>query len=95
MDEPGKSPRVAVTDAWRTEQQAKREAYEAKRRAWMQRFERGAEGDSGAGEDAAVPMPGGPGADGGSAGPAHGAVRDRRRRQGGPVHDPRQARFVF
>ena len=26
--------RVVVSDAWRKEQQAKREAYEAKRRAW-------------------------------------------------------------
>ena len=41
----GNPSRVAVTDAWRKEQQAKREAYEAKRRAWVRTFERGDEVD--------------------------------------------------
>lgn len=35
MDVEEKPPRVVVTAAWRKEQQAKREAYEAKRRAWV------------------------------------------------------------
>ena len=45
MDEEQKPPRVVVTAAWRKEQQAKREAYEAKRRAWVRTFERGTEAE--------------------------------------------------
>jgi hypothetical protein len=45
MDVEQKPPRVVVTAAWRNEQQAKREAYEAKRRAWVQTFEHGAQAE--------------------------------------------------
>ena len=45
--------RVVVTDAWRKEQQAKREAYEAKRRAWARMLEHGDEA-----EEDEVPAPG-------------------------------------
>ena len=41
MDEKAKPARVVVSEAWRKEQQAKRAAYEAKRRAWVGTFESG------------------------------------------------------
>ena len=49
MDDEEKPPPIVVTAAWRKEQQAKRDAYEAKRRAWVRTFERG----TGAGEEEA------------------------------------------
>jgi len=89
MDEEEKPPRVVVTAAWRKEQQAKREAYEAKRRAWVRTFERGAEADE---DESSAP---------GETAPAdaletRGAgVIPRRGRRGGTVQDKRQARFTF
>ena len=82
-------PRVVVTAAWRKEQQAKREAYEARRRAWARTFERGAEAE----EDESP-------AQGETAPPdaleSRGAgVVPRRGRRGGTVQDKRQARFTF
>ena len=81
--------RVVVTDAWRKEQRAKREAYEAKRRAWARMLERGDEA-----EEDEVPAPAGPAvseaAETGRAG-----VRERRGRRGGTILDKRQARFTF
>ena len=53
MDDEEKPPPIVVTAAWRKEQQAKRDAYEAKRRAWVRTFERG----TGAGEEDS-PAPG-------------------------------------
>jgi hypothetical protein len=47
MEDQGKPSRVVVTDAWRKEQQAKRDAYEAKRRAWARSFERDGEAEEG------------------------------------------------
>ena len=89
MDVEGKPPRVVVTAAWRKEQQAKREAYEAKRRAWVRTFERGTEA-----EEDESPAPGE------TAPPdtreTRGAgVVPRRGRRGGTVQDKRQARFTF
>ena len=89
MDVEEKPPRVVVTAAWRKEQQAKREAYEAKRRAWVRTFERGTEA-----EEDESPAPG-------EAAPpdaleTRGAgVVPRRGRQDGTVLDKRQARFTF
>ena len=42
MAEDERPSRVVVTDAWRKEQQSKREAYVAKRRAWVRTLEYGA-----------------------------------------------------
>ena len=89
MDVEEKPPRVVVTAAWRKEQQAKREAYEAKRRAWVRTFERGAEADQE--ESAAL----------GKTAPSDvletrgTGVVPRRGRRGGTVQDKRQARFTF
>jgi len=89
MDVEEKPPRIVVTAAWREEQQAKREAYEAKRRAWVRTFERGAdaeEDESRAPGETAPP----------SALETRGAgVVPRRGRRGGTVQDKRQARFTF
>ena len=89
MDVEEKPPRVVVTAAWRKEQQAKREAYEAKRRAWVRTFERGAEAE----EDESP-------AQGETAASSALETRDargaaRRGRRGGTVQDKRQARFTF
>jgi hypothetical protein len=89
MDEKGKPPRVVVTEAWRKEQQAKRAAYEAKRRAWARRFESGAESD-----DEAPAASGGPAADGAAETDAT-AIPARRGRRGGTIQDSRQPRFTF
>ena len=90
MDVEEKPPRVVVTAASRKEQQAKREAYEAKRRAWARTFERGteAEGDESPAADETSP----PNAI--EAGDYAGVV-PRRGRRGGTVLDKRQARFTF
>jgi hypothetical protein len=81
--------RVVVTDAWRKEQRAKREAYEAKRRAWVRRVEHGDEAD----EDE-VPASGGP-AVSGAAKTGRAGIPERRGRRGGTILDKRQARFTF
>jgi len=89
MDVEEKPPRVVVTAAWREEQQAKREAYEAKRRAWVRTFERGAEADE---DESPTPRETAPP----DALETRGAgVVPRRGRRGGTVHDKRQARFSF
>jgi hypothetical protein len=89
MDEEQRPPRVVVTAAWRKEQQAKREAYEAKRRAWVGKFERGTEA-----EEDESPTPGEAEA---SSALEIGAARvaPRRGRRSGTVQDKRQARFTF
>jgi hypothetical protein len=87
MEEQGKPPRVVVTDAWRKEQQAKRDAYEAKRRAWARTLERGGEAEE---RDAVEP--------GGTAAVTETsdlANPERRGRRGGTIQDRRQARFGF
>jgi hypothetical protein len=89
MDEERKSPRVAVTEAWRKEQQAKRAAYEARRRAWTRRFESGSD----AGDDDTVAPDGAAEAGSGETGPRQAPVR--RGRRGGIIKDERQARFTF
>jgi len=86
MDEERKSSRVAVTEAWRKEQQAKRAAYEARRRAWTRRFESGSEADD---EPVAPDDPAAAGTG------ATDTVPARRGRRGGPIKDERQARFTF
>jgi hypothetical protein len=79
MEDQGKPSRVVVTDAWRKEQQAKRNAYEAKRRSWARTFERGGEA-----EEADVPAPGGMSAAG--AAEAGGAIiPERRGRRAGTI----------
>jgi hypothetical protein len=90
MDEEGKPPRVVVTEAWRKEQQAKREAYEAKRRAWARMLESGSEADEGE-----APTPGGPAASGAAVTGDVTAIPARRRRRDGTIQDRRQARFTF
>ncbi len=75
--------RVVVTDACRKEQQAKREAYEAKRRAWVRMVERGDEADENE-------LPASEAAEAGRTG-----VPRRRGRRGGTIQDKRQARFTF
>jgi hypothetical protein len=83
VEDKGNPSRVAVTDAWRKEQQAKRDAYETKRRAWVRTFERGIEVD----EDD-VPAAG--------TAETSGVVRpERRGRRGGTIRDQRQTRFTF
>jgi hypothetical protein len=89
MDDEGKSPRVEVTDAWREEQRAKRDAYEAKRRAWTRMPEPAIEA-----EDVEVSA-----ADG-SATPGHtetggSGIPGRRGPRSGTIRDPRQTRFRF
>ena len=89
MNEEQRPPHVVVTVAWRKEQQAKREAYEAKRRAWVQTFERGIEA-----EEDESPAPGE------TAAPSALETTDahivpRGGRRGGTVQDKRQARFTF
>ena len=80
--------RVVVTDAWRKEQQAKREAYEATRRAWVRRVERDE-----AEEDEVAAPDGGRAAEAAETGRAR--VPPRRGRRGGTIPDGRQARFTF
>jgi hypothetical protein len=89
MDVEEKPPRFVVTAAWRKEQQAKREAYEARRRAWVRTFERGTEveGDESPAADETSPP---------DTLETRGAgVVPRRGRRGGTVQDKRQARFRF
>ena len=89
MDEQGNPGRVVVTAAWRNEQQTKREAYEAKRRAWVRTFEGGVQS-----EEDERPAPGETTAP--DALETRGAgVAPRRGRRGGTVQDKRQARFTF
>ncbi len=89
MENLGKPSRVAVTDAWRKEQQAKRDAYEAKRRAWARTFARGGEA-----EEPDVPAPGGT-SPAGAAETGGAIIPERRGRRGGTIQDRRQARFTF
>ena len=89
MEDKGKPSRVVVTDSWRMEQQAKRDAYEATRRAWVRRVEHGDEAEE---DEVAAP-------DGGRASEAaetgRGGAPERRLRRGGTIPDGRQARFTF
>lgn len=89
MDEEGKPPHVVVTEAWRKEQQAKRAAYEAKRRAWARMFETGSATD-----DEETAASGGPAAAGAAETDAA-AVPARHGRRSGTIRDRRQARFTF
>jgi hypothetical protein len=89
MDVEEKPPRVVVTATWRKEQQAKREAYEAKRRAWARTFERGTEA-----EEDESPAPGETAASD-ALETRDARVAPRRGRRGGTVRDKRQARFTF
>jgi hypothetical protein len=89
MDVEEKPPRIVVTAAWRNEQRAKREAYEAKRRAWVRTFERGTEA-----EEDESPAPGETAPPDALETRAAG-VLPRRGRRGGTVQDKRQARFTF
>ncbi len=89
MNEEQRPPRVVVTTSWRKEQQAKRDAYEAKRRAWVGTFERGTEAEE---DESPAPRETAP--------PDAPETRDagvvpRRGRRGGTVQDKRQARFTF
>jgi hypothetical protein len=89
MNEEQKPAPIVVTAAWRKEQQAKRDAYEAKRRAWVRTFERGTgagEEDSPAQGETSPPNA----IETGSAG-----VVPRRGRRRGMIQDKRQARFTF
>jgi hypothetical protein len=89
MNEEQKPPAIVVTAAWRKEQQAKRDAYEAKRRAWVRTFERGTgagEGDSPAPDEAAA-------SNASETGDAR--LARRRGRRGGTVQDKRQGRLKF
>jgi hypothetical protein len=89
MEDRGKPSRVVVTDAWRKEHQAKRDAYEAKRRAWARTFERGGEAEE-------VDAPASGEASAAGAAESGGAViPERRGRRGGTIQDGRQARFTF
>ena len=89
MEEKGKPSRGVVTDAWRKEQQAKREVYEATRRAWVRRVEHGDEAEE---DEVAAP-------DDRRAAEAAETDRarapERPRRRGGTIPDGRQARFTF
>jgi hypothetical protein len=89
MDEEEKPPRVVVTATWRKEQQAKREAYEAKRRAWVRTFEGGAEA-----EEDESPAPGETAASN-ALEPKGARIAARRGQRGDMVQDKRQARFTF
>jgi hypothetical protein len=89
MDEHGKPSRAVVTATWKREQQAKRDAYEAKRRAWVRKFER----ETGAGEDDSL-------APDEAAASNASETRDARLaqprgRRGGTVQDKRQGRLKF
>jgi len=89
MSDPETPSRVVVTDAWRKEQQAKREAYEAKRRAWVKRVEHGDEADEdevSAPDARRVSEP---------AETDRARVPERRGRRGGTIPDGRQARLGF
>ena len=89
MSDPERPSRVVVTDDWRKEQQAKREAYEAKRRAWVRRVEHGdeTEEDEVSAHDARKASE--------AAEPDRARVPERRGRRGGTIPDGRQARFTF
>ena len=88
MNDERRPPRVVVTAAWRNEQQAKREAYEARRRAWARTFERGAEAEE---DETPAPVETAPP----DAPETRGAgVMPRRGRRGGTVQDKRQVRFT-
>jgi hypothetical protein len=89
MDDEEKPPPIVVTAALRKEQQAKRDAYEAKRRAWVTTFERG----TGAGEEDS-PAPGETAASNASE-TRDARVAPRRGRRGGTVQDKCQGRFTF
>jgi hypothetical protein len=89
MEDQGKPSRVVVTDAWRTEQQAKRDAYEAKRRTWARSFERDGEAEEGD-----VPAPGET-SPVGAAETGGVVIPERRGRRAGTIQDRRQARFAF
>ena len=81
MDDQAKPPFTTPTAAWRAEQERKREAYAAKRRAWMRLME----GHTPEDEEAMKVSP--------SADEITGA-RERRRTRG-IVHDRRQGKFDF
>lgn len=89
MNDERRPPRVVVTAAWKKEQQAKREAYEAKRRAWVRTFEPGAEGEE---DESPAPRETAPPDTLETRGAG---VVPRRGRRGGTVQDKRQARFTF
>jgi hypothetical protein len=89
MEDKDKPAQVVVTDAWRKEQQAKRDAYQAKRRAWVQQLENA---DHTTGDE--IPTPGAATAT--SATEAGSVIiPERRGRLGGTIQDKRQARFTF
>jgi hypothetical protein len=88
-EDQGKPSRVVVTDAWRKEQQAKRDAYEAKRRAWARTFERGGEAEEVDVTAFVGTSPVGAAETGGA------IIPERRGRWGGTIQDRRQARFAF
>jgi hypothetical protein len=89
MSDPERPSRVVVTDAWTKEQQAKREAYDAKRRAWVRRVEHGDEAE----EDEISATDGGRASEAAETGRAR--VPKGRGRRGGTIPDGRQARFTF
>jgi hypothetical protein len=89
MEDQERPSRVVVTDAWRKEQQAKRDAYEAKRRVWARTFERGIEV-----EEEEVPASGAM-AVSKTAETGGAIIPERRGRRSGKIQDRRQARFAF
>jgi len=88
MDEQEIPPRMLPTAAWLAEQEAKQEAYAAKRRAWVQKLAR----DPDAEEDDGPEPPPPPSRTPSSPTTMQGSPARRAR---GLVHDPRQRRFQF
>jgi hypothetical protein len=89
MEDEAKSSRVEVAAAWRKEQQAKRDAYEATRRAWARTLEHGTDV-----EECEIPAPEEATASG--AAETEGVVSpERRGRRGRTILDRRQTRFTF
>ena len=89
MSDPERPSRVVVTDAWRKEQQTKRENYDAKRHEWEKRVEHGdeTEEDEVSAPDAREAPE--------AAETERARVGERRGRRGGTIADGRQARFTF
>ena len=83
MERPPPPDRVPVTAKWLAEQQAKQEAYAARRRAWVSR----AAGP----EDLQEP----PAATAAAPAPVLDMTESRSRQQRGPVHDARQTKLEF
>jgi hypothetical protein len=88
MDEHERPLPTIPTAAWLTEQEAKQEAYAAKRRAWVQKLGHDTVPDE---EEAPDPSPSPPRAP--SSPTTMQGTPPRRSR--GLVHDPRQKRFEF